>query len=188
MPGSGESDNLDERIAAAFNNGVNSTDVETLIKAAEAASVSANERAERARARALVAAVVAVGVVAEYEGTAGPQPPLAVGLVIGVAAAIVTTWRARAVPVAITVVVLCVAYHLLGFPGLAPAVALYPVLYTLAATGSGLRSIALAVAAIPEGLPIVATLVLARGMWRMARQNALIERLSAEDRLRGAPA
>ena len=53
MPGSGESDNLDERIAAAFNNGVNSTDVETLIKAAEAASVSANERAERARARAL---------------------------------------------------------------------------------------------------------------------------------------
>ena len=53
MPGSGKSDNLDERIAAAFNNGVNSTDVETLIKAAEAASVSANERAERARARAL---------------------------------------------------------------------------------------------------------------------------------------
>ena len=48
MPGSGESDNLDERIAAAFNNGVNSTDVETLIKAAEAASVSANERAARA--------------------------------------------------------------------------------------------------------------------------------------------
>jgi hypothetical protein len=53
MPGSGEPDNLDERIAAAFNNGVNSTDVETLIKAAEAASVSADERAERARARAL---------------------------------------------------------------------------------------------------------------------------------------
>jgi len=44
-------------------------------------------------------------------------------------------------------------------------------------------SIALAVAAVPEGLPIVATIALARGMWRMARRNALINRLSAVETL-----
>ncbi len=39
--------------------------------------------------------------------------------------------------------------------------------------------IALAVAAIPEGLPIVATIALAHGMLRLARKNVLIKKLEA---------
>ncbi|MAQ36605.1 MAG: ATPase [Thioclava sp.] len=43
--------------------------------------------------------------------------------------------------------------------------------------------VALAVAAIPEGIPVVATLSLARGMWRMVQRNALISRLSSVETL-----
>lgn len=63
-----------------------------------------------------------------------------------------------------------------------------------AVTGSGVlvgrelslmieTGIALAVAAVPEGLPIVATVALAHGMWRMLRRHALIRRLSSVETL-----
>lgn len=44
-------------------------------------------------------------------------------------------------------------------------------------------SIALSVAAIPEGLPVVATMALALGMMRMARQHILAKRLSLVETL-----
>lgn len=44
-------------------------------------------------------------------------------------------------------------------------------------------AIALAIAAVPEGLPVVATIALARGMLRLARHQVIVKKLSAVETL-----
>ena len=46
-----------------------------------------------------------------------------------------------------------------------------------------LSVVALSVSVIPEGLPVVITLVLAMGVWRMGKRNALVKKLQAVEAL-----
>ena len=55
-------------------------------------------------------------------------------------------------------------------------------------SGKGIKEmfttvVSLSVSVIPEGLPIVMTLILATGVWRMSKRNALVKRLQAVEAL-----
>lgn len=63
---------------------------------------------------------------------------------------------------------------LLALVGVASGVAVRPMIET---------AVIMAIAAIPEGLPVVATIALSRGMWRMARRDAIVNRLSSVETL-----
>jgi len=73
----------------------------------------------------------------------------------------------------ITVVILVLSF-LLFFVGLA---------YGNSVREMFLTSVAIAISVIPEGLPIVISLILATGVYRMAKQNALVKRLQAVEAL-----
>jgi signal transduction histidine kinase len=98
-----------------------------------------------------LAACALVGTFAEIHGTSRPVPPEVGGYAIAVLAAAVLHWRQRApVAVGVAVVAASLLYHELGYPGLAPAVALAGAVPAITALGNGVRSCAVA------GLIIVA--------------------------------
>jgi signal transduction histidine kinase len=84
------------------------------------------------------AVVAVVGIVAEMAEATRPVPPMVGGIVIASAAGALVLIVRRPVAATGGVLVLTLLYHLLGYPGLAPAVALFVTLYVLAATGRGL--------------------------------------------------
>ncbi len=91
---------------------------------------------------AIVATAAAVlGTVVEIVEASGPVPPPAVGVVLAVLAGAATAVRRVPVVAAAAVVAVCLLYHVLGFPGLAPAVVLFAGLYTVTSRGSGSRSL-----------------------------------------------
>ncbi len=105
-------------------------------------------RPREAGLAAATACVAVVGVVSEVVEAPRAMPPVAGGVVLAVAAAALLLLRGRPVVTTVGVLALCLLYHLMGYPGLAPAVALFGALYALAAEGRGVRSLLTAAAAI----------------------------------------
>src|SRR5262245_22412677 len=89
-----------------------------------------------------VAVLATIGVRAEIEFAGRPVPPALPAYLLAVAAAACLLVRRRhPLAVAVTTVTLMIVYHLLGYPGGAPALAQLVAYYTLGAYGDGQRSL-----------------------------------------------
>lgn len=111
-------------------------------------------------ALALIIALVGVlGVAVELHNMHRPPTlPAAFAYVITVlGAALLLARRRAAVPVAVGITVLCVAYHLLAYPGLAVAAPIFVAGYTVVADGRSRWSLLLGavLVALVAGLPVI---------------------------------
>ncbi len=94
------------------------------------------------------AGLAVAAAVSEITETSRAVPPVAPGVLIALASAAVVLGRQRPAAATVGVLALSLLYHLLGYPGLAPAVALFVTLYALAAQRRDTRSLVGAAAAI----------------------------------------
>lgn len=110
-------------------------------------TVKRGRRTDVALAAVAVAASV-TGTVFEIVESPRPAPPLAGGVALAAIAGLLVVGQRRPVAVAVGALVTTLLYHLLGYPGLAPAVVLFAVAYAVTARGSGVRSLAVSAAVV----------------------------------------
>ncbi len=145
----------------------------------------------------------AVGTAVEIAGADRPVPAPLPGIALAVVAGACAFARRRPGATA-GVVAVCLAYHLAGYPGLAPAVALFVTVYAMVADGEGARSLLgagaaiVAVSAIPLLPPVPAAAELAGPGWSIVGpaigfvavaalgEAARARRVALEERLRAA--
>ncbi|HEY0811970.1 MAG TPA: histidine kinase [Pseudonocardia sp.] len=97
---------------------------------------------------ALAIGLAVTGTVFEVLESTRSVPPLAGGVALATLTGLVVVGQRRPGTAAVAVLVLSLLYHLLGFPGLAPAVVLFVVIYAVTARGNGARSLAISAACI----------------------------------------
>jgi signal transduction histidine kinase len=104
---------------------------------------------------ALAMAVLgAAGVFSESHDSARSLPPIFGGYLIAAAAAGLLAWRRRApVTVAFGTVAICLPYHLLGYPGFAPAAAMFVAVHAVTAYSTSQRLL------LAGGLIVVASVI-----------------------------
>jgi signal transduction histidine kinase len=146
---------------------------------------------------ALAIAASVTGTVFEIVASPRPTPPLAGGVALAAVTGLLVIGRRRPVAVAVGVLITTLLYHLLAYPGLAPSIVLFVVVYAVTARGSGARALVvsgtviLVVSAIPLLPPQPAGLSWsivgpAIGLVAMAAlgEAARARRLAVEEQLR----